>query len=137
MWNQSEKGTIMAPPLSTHMSLDDYHVEMGTTKLNDGKLNKLKTFTQTCTHTYIFIHTHKHIDIHTNERLSQCISIEHVLCYRRTVFNLTLIITFPIERRYMTIPSDHQSTDMLYGCPDSISGAAIETSTLRKQQSVT
>ena len=34
--------------------------------------------------------------------------------------------TFPTERRYMTIPNDHQSTAMLYGCPDSISGAVIE-----------
>ena len=48
----------MAPPLSTHMSLDDYHVEMGTTKLNDGKLNKLKTFTQTHVHMHIYIHTY-------------------------------------------------------------------------------
>lgn len=89
----------------------------------------------TCIRTHKHRHTQTHRHTHTNtctyntdtfnECLSQCISIEHVLCYIRTVFNLPLNITFPIERRYMTIPSDHQSTDMLYGCPDSISGAAI------------
>ena len=34
--------------------------------------------------------------------------------------------TFPIERRYITIPNDHQSTAKLYDCPDSISGAERE-----------
>lgn len=62
MWNQSEKGTIMAPPLSTHMSLDDYHVEMGTTKLNDVMLNKLKIFTQI----YVYMHTYTQTQTHTD-----------------------------------------------------------------------
>lgn len=78
----------------------------------------------------VSIVTHAHIHGHYIHSLV-CIHTWSVcMCCRCIVFHLPLMVcslhTFPTERRYMTIPNDHQSTDMLYGCPDNISGAVIE-----------